>query len=1288
MIKINKQGNALKIEFTDNDKYLNEGVMEIAPNELMVVVDSSDMATFKRVTNGDVLFSQTIDKIQIAGSAVTKDSILGAFASIGYTSGGGGGGTGAVSSVNGQTGDVVLTADSLGVYTKAEVDTKINGLNDKVTNAVDVAGGAAQLADDVDESLKSHIRDFNSYKEEVRDELAGKQPVGEYATKSELSGEVTSLNESINKKANTDYVDGELAKKADKTQLDAYQLKGDYALKSDLTKYFDNAKYEDKRINFYNGQTVVAWIDATPFIKDGMVVDAKIEDGYLVITFNSDAELDPIKIPITDIFNPDNYYTVTIIDEKLAEKVSNTDFNAYKEEVSSNLDKKLDKSQYETDKETFLTKTEAGQKYQPVGDYVTGEKLNTELSSKADKSELVGLASKTDVEDKIDEKLADYYDKTEVDEAIEDAIPDLSDFVTDSELKEYTYDKKTIDEKVAQGGTFDPTNYYDKSDVDGLLKDKADTDSVPTLQQEVKGTEKNYIYSDPTVQGKGAIAAARYRANSNGKLTAQYKYWGDTDFNYNTEFPTATQTADGVMSKEDKIKLDSLTPGGGGTVDAYTKQEADNKFATKTQLNSKAPLPSTYNLVGAIQYDYVGQQGNSLTYGTQVSYNQINLGDIFDDGNYKSIVVAKGYNDGYYIVQLMPFHTNNPYVKNKGTMLGYQILFTDPSQETNNIEIFGLGIDGFNPKTIKAKSSSFSSLTNSTSTSASITISSGNLSYSSVNIGDYLEITNSSSSTQILTLQVIGKYRNGSSYYIIFSGYQNVQLYVHTETTSSTKTLTKYINFDPTALSNILIGQGIVGTGSNNVAIGSYAGVQNQQGQDVNYGVAIGAGAMAQGDSAVAIGAYGATATGNYSTAIGGQSTANDATVIGSNLSNTNGEKVVIGHNGVPLIKVDSAGNTSVVEGSKMKQVATKDDITGKQDTLKSGTNIKTINGESILGSGNIEISGGGGGSSNKVIELEHLDVDTPYYGWSTYFKDGQQYSYNDINIGDTLNFDNDYQCLVTNKYKKEDRYYIQLQPLTFKEYQTIVFLCTFDTEDDQEQSLRMSKQESGQIETYNPKTIYISGSLDELNSNGEASFIHNEGGALQSVLEAGDFIKINYQDTLTILSRVNNKQWILGGSLESPLYSILDTEITSNTVTIHKVELGGGDSYTREEADERFAEKGAVPTVQTSKNGTEGNYIYAAGKNTTGWQTYHNVIADIEATQTSTELYLGKRQWGDDGSVYKVPLPFATTEKAGVMSASDKTKLDSIPQIQVVTQEEYDSSPKTAGVLYLIKEG
>ena len=44
------------------------------------------------------------------------------------------------------------------------------------------------------------------------------------------------------------------------------------------------------------------------------------------------------------------------------------------------------------------------------------------------------------------------------------------------------------------------------------------------------------------------------------------------------------------------------------------------------------------------------------------------------------------------------------------------------------------------------------------------------------------------------------------------------------------------------------------------------------------------------------------------------------------------------------------------------KNYATKTEVEGKQNQLVSGTNIKTINGESILGSGNIEIKGGSGG--------------------------------------------------------------------------------------------------------------------------------------------------------------------------------------------------------------------------------------------------------------------------------------------------------------------------------------
>ena len=61
----------------------------------------------------------------------------------------------------------------------------------------------------------------------------------------------------------------------------------------------------------------------------------------------------------------------------------------------------------------------------------------------------------------------------------------LDDYVTDGEMSAYTYDKETIDRKIASGGTFDPTNYYDKYDIDNIVesavtKVEGEMPTVPT----------------------------------------------------------------------------------------------------------------------------------------------------------------------------------------------------------------------------------------------------------------------------------------------------------------------------------------------------------------------------------------------------------------------------------------------------------------------------------------------------------------------------------------------------------------------------------------------------------------------------------------------------------------------------------------------------------------------------------------------------------------------------------------------------------------------------------------
>lgn len=189
-----------------------------------------------------------------------------------------------------------------------------------------------------------------------------------YQNASQVNAAITAVTNPINATltahtANTEIHVTLANKEAWNAKLDAADVEG----------FFGAVNYdkESKRINFYNtstGGTVLGYVDATDFIKDGMVSNVEIkevaEKGVcLVITFNSDSGKQAIEIPISQIFNADNYYT---------------------------------KSQ------------------------------------------------------------------------------------TDSAIAAYTYDKATIDQKVAEGGTFDPTQYYDKTATDNLLANKADTATTYT----------------------------------------------------------------------------------------------------------------------------------------------------------------------------------------------------------------------------------------------------------------------------------------------------------------------------------------------------------------------------------------------------------------------------------------------------------------------------------------------------------------------------------------------------------------------------------------------------------------------------------------------------------------------------------------------------------------------------------------------------------------------------------------------------------------------------------------
>lgn len=92
----------------------------------------------------------------------------------------------------------------------------------------------------------------------------------------------------------------------------------------DVSGFINSVEYEENGDNhsiiFYHDNVVIDSIDATPFLIDGMIENVYIEDGYLVIDFNTASGKEDIHIPLSDIFNPNAYYTKDETDAKLLEK--------------------------------------------------------------------------------------------------------------------------------------------------------------------------------------------------------------------------------------------------------------------------------------------------------------------------------------------------------------------------------------------------------------------------------------------------------------------------------------------------------------------------------------------------------------------------------------------------------------------------------------------------------------------------------------------------------------------------------------------------------------------------------------------------------------------------------------------------------------------------------------------------------------------------------------------------------------------------------------------------------
>lgn len=146
-----------------------------------------------------------------------------------------------------------------------------------------------------------------------------------YQNASQVNAAITAVTNPINATltahtANTEIHVTLANKEAWNAKLDAADVEGLFG--------YSEYNSETHRINFKNTSTgsVISYIDASPFIVDGMVQNVEIKDvtieggsvKCLVISFNTDAGKQDINIPISQVFDASNYYTKAQTDSAIA----------------------------------------------------------------------------------------------------------------------------------------------------------------------------------------------------------------------------------------------------------------------------------------------------------------------------------------------------------------------------------------------------------------------------------------------------------------------------------------------------------------------------------------------------------------------------------------------------------------------------------------------------------------------------------------------------------------------------------------------------------------------------------------------------------------------------------------------------------------------------------------------------------------------------------------------------------------------------------------------------------
>ena len=294
---------------------------------------------------------------------------------------------------------------------------------------------------------------------------------------------------------------------------------------------------QDKKIYLKNisGETL-SEIDATDFIKDGMVSNVEVADGNLKISFNTDAGHEDINIPISAIFNANNYYTKTEIDTKVDD--INSQLSEYGQTTSQALN----------DLATRLTEETSARE---SGDNTLQGNIDS-LSSSTDTK----IASETT-------------ERQNADNTLQGNINNVNSSLTTHTANTTVH--VTQEDKDKWNTPTDLSNYYNKQEVDAAI---ANVDVTEQLQNYYTKTEIDTKVDDinSTIESYGQVTSQALndlgtRMDDYGQVTSQSLNDLSTKFG---DYYTKTEVDTAISNVDVTSQLQNY----------YTKTEVDTKDAT------------------------------------------------------------------------------------------------------------------------------------------------------------------------------------------------------------------------------------------------------------------------------------------------------------------------------------------------------------------------------------------------------------------------------------------------------------------------------------------------------------------------------------------------------------------------------------------------------------------------------------------------------------------------------------------------------------------------------------